>query len=113
MKPKGSIKKDNTLLSVPYYHHLYKRVSFFYARHLYLRMPETGHPPQPRHTGQLRLARRGALLDIAHDDRRFAGSARSFGPERHTADFRGLLPERRTPPHEIALDSRGAGTFWD
>lgn len=42
--------------------------------------------PQPRHTGQLRPARRGTLLDVAHDDRRVAGSARRFGPKRYTAD---------------------------
>lgn len=35
----------------------------------------------------------GTLLDVAHDDRRVAGSARRFGPKRYTADFRGLLPK--------------------
>ena len=87
------------------------RYLFFYARHLHFRLSETGHPPQPRHTGQLRPARRGTLLDVAHDDRRVAGSARRFGPKRYTADFRGLLPKRWAPPYEVTLDSGRTGTF--
>ena len=87
------------------------RYLFFYARHLHFRLSETGHPPQPRHTGQLRPARRGTLLDVAHDDRRVAGSARRFGPKRYTADFRGLLPERWSPPYEVTLDSGRTGRF--
>ena len=41
------------------------RYLFSYARHIHFRLSETGHPPQPRHTGQLRPARRGTLLDLS------------------------------------------------
>lgn len=82
MKPKGSYKKKEATKKMrccsPCHIALIciNRYLFFYARHLHFRLSETGHPPQPRHTGQLRPARRGTLLDIAHDDRRVAGSAR-------------------------------------
>jgi hypothetical protein len=36
---------------------------------------------------------------------------RRFGPKRYTADFRGLLPERWSPPYEVTLDSGRTGTF--
>ena len=100
LKPKGSYKKKEATKKMrccsPCHIALIciNRYLFFYARHLHFRLPETGYSPQPRHTGQLRPARRGTLLDVAHDDRRVAGSARRFGPKRYTADFRGLLPER-------------------
>ena len=55
--------------------------------------------------------RRGTLLDVAHDDRRVAGSARRFSPKRYTTDFRGLLPERWAPPYGVTLDSGRTGTF--
>lgn len=111
LKPKGSYKKKEATKKMrccsPCHIALIciNRYLFFYARHLHFRLSETGHPPQPRHTGQLRPARRGTLLDVAHDDRRVAGSARRFSPKRYTTDFRGLLPERWAPPYEVTLDS--------
>ena len=111
MKPKGSYKKDEMLFPVPYCSHLYKPIPFLLCTSSSFPLVRKGHPPQPRHTGQLRPARRGTLLDVAHDDRRVAGSARRFGPKRYTADFRGLLPERWSPPYEVTLDNGRTGTF--
>ena len=117
LKPKGSYKKKEATKKMrccsPCHIALIciNRYLFFYARHLHFSLSETGHPPQPRHTGQLRPARRGTLLDVAHDDRRVAVSARRFSPKRYTTDFRGLLPERWAPPYEVTLDSGRTGTF--
>ena len=111
LQKKGSYKKDEMLFPVSYCSHLYKPIPFLLCTSSSFPLVRNGPSAAAAPYWTATPCAQGNVADIAHDDRRVAGSARRFGPKRYTADFRGLLPERWSPPYEVTLDSGCTGAF--